>query len=475
MINFFKKKENHTNNSKPIIEIFPWLSSIDENYLNLCDQNINFRIKEILSLNNYFKSDKGKKNLETLKKDLISKGFPEDAANIEISFFLELFQENTLYKLLFNESAGLHLHLKEKKFINSIQINKDFGIIRTSIGKVFIVGSSNTLLPVLTSLILSYIAGNVTVVQLSSLHADCIPDFIKSIPAKLSNFVFFTNLNHENKADLLILEDLITSINWNVFNLWGGNDSLSYYNKIIAKNKNRPKIVNMEPLTGAVLIQRDYFDNNYHENIKKLSYAIDVMGQQLCSSPTIGFLINEDEDISNDTLIKDLIISLEKKYTQNNKNERNSINLDRMINIARDNGSKVYTSKIYGNHICIIESSNESVFVNYDSTNLLNIHERRNFLEFVRLKNFSQIPKILKNIFSTYSYKETKKIQTILSFGDKKFDHEVHILSHLIGAYRIIDSDYVLKRHPMETLDNFNLFVEFTNTISVTGSRAENL
>ena len=36
MINFFKKKENHTNNSKPIIEIFPWLSSIDENYLNLC-------------------------------------------------------------------------------------------------------------------------------------------------------------------------------------------------------------------------------------------------------------------------------------------------------------------------------------------------------------------------------------------------------------------------------------------------------
>ena len=116
MINFFKKKENHTNNSKPIIEIFPWLSSIDENYLNLCNQDINFRIKEILSLNTYFKSDKGKKNLETLKKDLISKGFPEDAANIEISFFLELFQENTLYKLLFNESAGLHLHLKEKNY-----------------------------------------------------------------------------------------------------------------------------------------------------------------------------------------------------------------------------------------------------------------------------------------------------------------------------------------------------------------------
>ena len=231
----------------------------------------------------------------------------------------------------------------------------------------------------------------------------------------------------------------------------------------------------MEPLTGAALIQKKYFDSNYHENIKKLSYSIDIMGQQLCSSPTIGFLINKNKNITNDKFMQDLIISLEKTYKPNNHNESNSIKLDRMINIARDNGSKVYTSKIYGNNICIIESFNESVFINYDSTNLLNIHERRNFLEFVRLKNFSQIPKILKNIFSTYSYKETKKIQTILSFGDKKFDHEVHILSQLIGAYRIIDSDYVLKRHPMETLDNFNLFVEFTNTISVTGSRAENL
>ena len=111
----------------------------------------------------------------------------------------------------------------------------------------------------------------------------------------------------------------------------------------------------MEPLTGAVLIQRDYFDNNYHKNIEKLSYSIDIMGQQLCSSPTIGFLINQDENISNDSFMKDLIFSLEKKYIQNNYNEKNSINLDRMINIARDNGSKVYTSKLYGNNMTFDE------------------------------------------------------------------------------------------------------------------------
>ena len=475
MIKFFKKKENHTQNSKYITETFPWLSSINENYLNLCKQDINVRIKEILSLNSYFKSTDGKEKLEILKNKLISNGFPKDSVNIEINFFLELFNKNTLFSLLFNESAGLHIHLNDEKFKNAVQINKDFGIIRTSIGKVFIVGSSNTLLPVLTSLILSYISGNVTVVQLSSLHKECIPDFIKSIPAELSNFVFFTNLNHEKNEDSLILEDLITSINWNVVNVWGGNDSLTYYNKIIANNQNRPRIVNMEPLTGAALIQKKYFDSNYHENIKKLSYSIDIMGQQLCSSPTIGFLINKDKNITNDKFMQDLIISLENTYTPNNYNESNSIKLDRMINIARDNGSNVFTSKLYGNNICVIESFNESVFINYNATHLLNIHERRNFIEFISLENFSKIPEVLKNLFSVYSYKETKKIQTLLSFGDITFDHEVHMLAKIIGAYRIIDSDYVLQRHPMETLDNFNLFLEFSNTISVTGSRAENL
>ena len=78
-------------------------------------------------------------------------------------------------------------------------------------------------------------------------------------------------------------------------------------------------------------------------------------------------------------------------------------------------------------------------------------------------------------IFFLYSYKETKKIQTHSFFWNKTFDHEVHKLAQLIGAYRIIDSDYVLQKTSMETLDNFNLFLEFSNTISVTGSRAENL
>ena len=257
--------------------------------------------------------------------------------------------------------------------------------------------------------------------------------------------------------------------------MWGGNESLDFYNKIISKNTYRPRIINMEPLTGALLIQQDYFEKNLGTNIKNLSSSIRVMGQQLCSSPTIGFLINYNLNESIDNIFKNLISDMEKNYNPVSSDEGNSIKLDRMINIARDKGSKVYTSSKYSNNICIIISEYQSVFNEYNSTHLLNIHERRNFIEIICVENFSQIYKIINDLFKNFSYKDTKKIQTLLSFGDKNFDFEVHQLASLIGAYRIIDSNYVLRRHPMEFFDNYNLFSEFTNSISLVGSKVENL
>ena len=477
MINFFKKKVNKKNNNQilKLPEKFPWISTLDKNFIKLSYQDINIRIKEIQDLNKYFNSTKGLNQLSDLKNSLIVSGYPENAVQLEIDFFLELFNHNTIQNLLFNPTAGLHVHQDNTNFRQKIKINQEFGLIRSSIGKVFIVGSSNTLLPVLTSMFLSYIAGNNTVVQLSSLHTNCIPNFIENLPFDCVNHIHFTNLYREKEEDLLIIEALITQINWNVINVWGGNESLDFYNKIISKNTYRPRIINMEPLTGALLIQQDYFEKNLVTNIKNLSSSIRVMGQQLCSSPTIGFLINYNLNESIDNIFKNLISDMEKNYNPVSSDEGNSIKLDRMINIARDKGSKVYTSLKYSNNICIIISECQSVFNEYNSTHLLNIHERRNFIEIICVENFSQIYKIINDLFKNFSYKDTKKIQTLLSFGDKNFDFEVHQLASLIGAYRIIDSNYVLRRHPMEFFDNYNLFSEFTNSISLVGSKVENL
>ena len=477
MINFFKKKENKINNypKLKLSDKFPWIFNLEKNFIKLSNQDINIRINEINNLKNYFNTTKGINQLLDLKNSLVKSGYPENAAQLEIDFFLELFDDITIQNLLFNNAAGLHLHLDNGKFKQKVKINKEFGLIRTSIGKVFIVGSSNTLLPVLTSLILSYIAGNNTVVQLSSLHANCIPDFIENLPFEGVNYIHFTKLYRENEEDLILIESLVTNINWNIINVWGGNNSLDYYNKIISNNTFRPRIINMEPLTGALLIQQDYFEKNLNINIKNLSSSIRIMGQQLCSSPTIGFLTNYNFNDSIDNIFENLIKDIEQHYIPSNSDESNSIKLDRMINIARDNGSKVYTSKKYSNNICVIISEYQSAFNTYDSSHLLNIHERRNFIEIICVKNFSEIYQIINSLFKNFSYKDAKKIQTILSFGDKSFDLEVHKLASMIGAYRIIDSNFVLRRHPMEYFDNYNLFSEFTNLISVVGSKVNNL
>ena len=207
MINFFKKKENK-NNNKPKLHLsnkFPWISNLDKNFVKLSNQDINIRINEINNLRDYFNTSKGSNQLLNLKNSLVQSGYPENAAQLEIDFFLELFDEVTIQNLLFNDAAGLHLHFDNGNFKQKIKINKEFGLIRTSIGKVFIVGSSNTLLPVLTSMFLSYIAGNNTVVQLSSLHANCIPNFIENIPFEGVNHIHFTKLYREKEEDLLLI------------------------------------------------------------------------------------------------------------------------------------------------------------------------------------------------------------------------------------------------------------------------------
>ena len=88
-----------------------------------------------------------------------------------------------------------------------------------------IVGSSNTILPVITSIILSYICGNVSVCQLSKLNKAIIKKFVDGIPSDCTNYVHYTNLDHNIPSDESILKELLTQVPWNVINVWGGEEA----------------------------------------------------------------------------------------------------------------------------------------------------------------------------------------------------------------------------------------------------------
>jgi len=264
---------------------------------------------------------------------------------------------------------------------------------------------------------------------------------------------------------------LLVEVPWNVINVWGGEEANNFYYQNIANNSNRPKIINMEPLTGIVIIQKSFLENNSEKVSKDLARSITEMGQQLCSSPTEGFIINDtNNDENDDVFFNKLVGYLEELYIEFSDFESNYFRLDRMLTYAQDNNSKVYNSNKFGNKISIIRSDIKSVFADISDNQYLSIHERRNFLELIYTSNFEYLLELIKKINSKKTHQEIKKIQTILVFGDKEFNSNVLKLSKNIGAYRVVDANYIFERHPLEALDGIHLVGEFTYQISIIGS-----
>ena len=290
MIGLFKKKEQ--NNKINLSNYFNWIKSLDKQKLELSNQDIEKRLSQGKLVHKFLKSGKGKNLLNSIFLEMIDIGFPEISSKIELDLLIEIFSPETLNQIFFNPSNGLNNSNHSGIFKQTVQINEKYSYVVAPKGIVLIVGSSNTILPVITSIILSYICGNVSVCQLSRLNKGIIKKFIDGIPSDCNNYVHYINLDHNVPSDENILKELLVQVPWNVINVWGGEEANNFYFQNVAKNLNRPKIINMEPLTGIVIIQRSYLKNNLNQVSKELSISISEMGQQLCSSPTEGFIID---------------------------------------------------------------------------------------------------------------------------------------------------------------------------------------
>ena len=469
MIGLFKKKEQNV--KIDLLNSFNWIKNLDKQKLELSNQDIEKRLSQSKLVHKFLKSGKGKNLLNSIFLEMIDIGFPEISSKIELDLLIEIFSPETLNQIFFNPSNGFNNSNYSGIFRQTVQINEKYGYVVAPKGTVLIVGSSNTILPVITSIILSYICGNVSVCQLSRLNKGIIKKFIDGIPSDCNNYVHYINLDHNVPSDENVLKELLVQVPWNVINVWGGEEANNFYFQNVAKNLNRPKIINMEPLTGIVIIQRSYLKNNLNQVAKELSISISEMGQQLCSSPTEGFIIDDTNDYQIDySFFMKLVDSLEENYIEFTDFESNYFKLDRMLTYAQDKNSKVYNSKKYGNKISIIGSNKKSVFSDIDDINHLSIHERRNFLELIYTSNFESLLELIRKINFKRTHKEIKKVQTILVFGNKEFNTEILKLARNIGAYRVIDANYIFKRHPLEALDGIHLVNEFTYQISVIGS-----
>ena len=199
MKNFFGNKQHSKIN---IFEKFKWIFQVNNLKNKLGEQGFNHRKNQISNLFEFFNKNDGKYLIQEFKNNLIHSGLPENSVNIELELFLEIFAPETINDIFFNPSNGLDKHLKNDKYSDTVSISNNYGFVRVPKGLVFVIGSGNTILPVFTSLVLSYICGNITVIQLSSDHSEIIQSFfnklpfqgiIRSVGLEVHNFFYLLN------------------------------------------------------------------------------------------------------------------------------------------------------------------------------------------------------------------------------------------------------------------------------------------
>ena len=174
--------------------MFPWLKDLQSQKNYLVEESIDKRLSEIKGIYKFLKSDNGQNLLKSIYDEMISFGFPEYSSKIELNLLCEIFLPKTLDEIFYNPSNGLKKSFDNGSFNQNVVINNTYGYLIAPKGLVFIIGSANTILPVITSTILSYISGNVTVCQLSKSNSKIISKFINcrkfsSLMSKRKNFV----------------------------------------------------------------------------------------------------------------------------------------------------------------------------------------------------------------------------------------------------------------------------------------------
>lgn len=465
MIRFFSKKNEEKKIS--LDKKFPWVKSLEKVKLEQKKEAFSLRLKHFSELNGFIETEEWQNLATGFKNELIDSGYPVQAANLEFELLSDLFNKDTINSIFSNPSNSFHESMADGNFKDESKIHKSFKVARAPKGLILIVGSANTILPIILAIILSYLCGNITVVQLSNLHKKIIPKFFDKLPHFKKNCIYFTNLNQAEEKDREYLSQLISEIKWDIINVWGGEEANDFYYTNSRNNKYRPKVLSMEPLTGIVLIQADYIKTNHKILAKELAEAISTMGQQLCSSPTEGYIIGEVAEPLRDAFFLALVGELEKNYKNPNSSESNAIKLDRVLSQAVDSGAKIYTSKKYGNLISVINSEEQSFFLRADSELNVSIHNRNNFLELINIDSIENTYGTVLKLNDQITHTEIKKVQTVLVFGNDGFWRDATYLAKIVGAYRVINLKYVLKRHPLEALDGMHLAEEFSYPLSI--------
>lgn len=333
-------------------------------------------------------------------------------------------------------------------------------------GPVLIIASGNSVVPPLIPTVTSLATNNLTVLRPSLTNYKVIREVFKPLEdlaeaggdgSVVGRALLITYLAHDSE----VLEYLLKKAPVGVINYWGGEPGRTRVCRAVMENPYRPRLYVNGPLTGVAVVDGDSVDEEVSE---ALAREVLMYDQQLCSSPTISFLIGDYDravelakEVSNRLDVSGALYKLE-------VSEGWMYGLTTLRKALELHGAKVIRSRNYENPYTVVVSKGGSSFTGLRLIPL-NIHSRRRFLEIVSVPDVKECVKIIRELPRIPGYVGIDGVQTVALWA-KDSQRRKEYVRELIkaGVYRVVPLGESYVRTPFEPYDGEFMPRYFTYT-----------
>ncbi len=421
---------------------------------------LSVRLKTIEEMGKAWKRKWESGELKEVAENLaMNTGYSPEVIKLEMAFVSEVLDPVKMMKNLDSTLRGGAESLER-----IVEIADGEHIRNHPCGPALIISSGNSLVPPFIPTISSLMTGNVTILKPSLANYEAVVAVISTLEeavektgAKpLLDLLVVSYMSHNSP----LLDYLLSNARIGVVNFWGGDPARGEVSAKVASNPHMPRYFANGPLTGFGVIDKDSATD---EAAHGLALNILLYDQQLCSSPTQAAFIGPMD------AAKSFCEKVSKHLDEIGRNMPMGISHDGafILQCARKYvqfaGAKIFSSDDLQNMWTI--SLSESVSDLDDASQSygpLAFHNRRRFLEVVRVDDAEQVIELISDLPMNNAYRGADKVQTVgLALSKVNLGSVVPMLPST-GAYRLVPIDDMFMRSPLEPYDGMDMAKLFT-------------
>jgi len=418
--------------------------------------------------------------VETVVANLVDCGYPTRSAQIELALLLQLLSDTHLRAVIENPAALPNGHaLLDGRLV---EIGPGVCVSGAPAGPVLIVGSGNSLIPAVTATVQALLASCPVALRGSQANHAALALLLAGLGragdpvlTALLDRVHPFFLDHRDPAQAEQLRRLVRTGPFAVGNFWGGRSALDSLVADLGHNPHHPVAIAMEPLTGVAVVSQEHLadpDTGITRAARALAYAMTVLGQQMCSSPTEGYFLGDIEEAERFAHAVAAELRLDRAASSGGVGGTRALQLDRVRDRCADAGSLVLMPADDDTSWTVAVSAGESVFTRLPPEYALHIHDRRSFLELIAVADVSAVADRIAALPSAPCHRGVEGVQTVIRLAtDEEMEELLRRTRSRGHPYRIVPPEHVMVRHALEPLDGRHLLSAFTRqTVLISGT-----